>query len=179
MIFLSSTTKATLDLAKEWVVLLGDKVERDGEAERADGLKSKYFIAVHGEYKIVCVDSGNNTVTILGDLSLPKDFQEKLKKDKDQKKVEKLFKIVAGELLCRRSAYSFIPPNQLVPHTIRISQLIRINETDYSSFNRFSDGIQEIINALVMTMLILQTSVPLTSGSENISGSSFHDGMYG
>jgi hypothetical protein len=177
MIYLSSTIKTTLELAKEWVASLNGKYVSEGEAVREDGFKSKYFIFQHGQFKLVCVDGGKDTISIIGDISLDKGLRDKLEKEKDKSKVDKLFKIIVGQLLCGRTVYEFIPQDA-VPEIIRISQRLRILETDNSSFNRLADAIQEVVNSLVMTLIILQTSAPSMSGSESVKSSSFHNGMY-
>jgi len=69
-------------------------------------------------------------------------------------------------LLIGRSAYVFVPPEN--PRDILIYQRIRIASADDHAFNRFSDAVQEVINATILTARVINGAkfsvVPGTQG---------------
>ncbi len=134
------------DLARKWAKELGFAVS-DGEEPRSLILKGA------GVSPGVVVKDG--TVTVSCGLII---------EDREEtKKPEKLVHLLTG-----RSAFVFVPPEN--PRELVVYQRIKISVSDPSTFNRYSDAVQEVINATLLTAKVLTGNVK--------SGLRLPEGMY-
>jgi hypothetical protein len=161
---------AQIELVRRWATMLGNTVEST-TMTNALGVSAPGLKIQHGNTGLAAVEV-NGVVGVMAMLGIDPALRA-LVRGLSQEIQERMLSLV-------RNTLSETPRNgwTLFPTTvsrigdleaIQIVQLLRVEETDISSFNRLSDAIQELATATVRVQAVYGTVVPSSAGPKTPS----------
>jgi len=134
---------------------LDNIIDSEVELEKPDGTKAPGLLISHGQHKILIAVEGLDYITINYRIDLLEADQDKLSRMDSQEYV-KLTNIIKRALIAGKSGFNFaLRTGTDIIKSISIVQRMKVAQTDPSTFNHFSDSMQEIVNEGFMVAMIL------------------------
>ena len=144
-----------MDLIRRWSLQLDNTIDSEVMLEKSDGSKVPGLLISHGQHKILIAIECQDYLTITYRIDLMEADQEKLSK-MDSQEYQKLTNIIKRALISGKSGFNFVLKTGTdIFKSIMIVQRMKVSQTDPSTFNHFSDSIQEIVNEGFMVAMIL------------------------
>jgi|GEM_PF-2392398 len=157
-----------MDLIRRWSLQLDNTIDSEIELAKPDGSKVPGLLISHGQHKILIAVEGQDYITVTYRIDLLETDQDKLAK-MDSQDYMKLTNIIKRALIAGRSGFNFaLRPKTDIIKSIIIVQRMKVSQTDPSTFNHFSDSIQEMVNEGFMVAMILGATFR-ESGAQSIS----------
>ena len=164
-----------MDLIRRWSLQLDNTIDSEIELEKSDGARVPGLLISHGQHKILIAIEGLDYVTLTYRIDLAETDQEKLSK-MDPQEYLKLTSIIKRALIAGKSGFNLLlKEGTSIFKSISIVQRMKVSQTDPSTFNHFSDSIQEIVNEGFMVAMILGATFRESKGQ---SISSAPESMY-
>lgn len=143
-----------LELAEKWAMGMGCQTARitatlpDGTVEPALSIK-------RGQFVIFCKEQ-SGALLLLAILEIPSESRSRLRMLDKPTKDKLLTALKLAIMQNERTGFSLFPEDiQSVDELQKfsLSQIVRLSESDTSSFNRFADAIQELTTGIVRSMM--------------------------
>jgi len=167
----STQAPSVLLLADRWAKAMG-KSTKVVDVQDADGGIVPVLVVMHGD-KPVLVRSRGECVSIFLLMDIPKDIADRIHRYPGHVQ-KRVLAALRYELLSHaRTAFALRPePLGSIAELqrIRVEQLVRISEDDPSSFNRYSDAIQEIVTTTARVFSVLAPVLPTGGDAHRADG---------
>jgi len=148
---------------------------RDSQGEEHDIL-----VIFHGDKTVFARQDGEYIVLFVK-VDMTNEWKEKIRTISDETRKMILNQILSMWMMSRNTGFAMhpVPVNDIKDLSFFIlEQIMILKESDVSTINRFSDGIQELVSITLHTMIILNTIMPPVQNEPVTSSPSSPDGMY-
>lgn len=153
-----------MELLRRWVLQLENTIDSEVELEKVDKTKIPGLLISHGQHKIFIAIEGIDYISVTYRIDLSEEDQGKLARMPAQDYM-KLSSIMKRALIAGKSGFTFVlKEGTNIIKSIIIIQRMKISQSDPSTFNHFSDSIQEIVNEGFMVAMLLGATFQESAG---------------
>ncbi len=149
------------------------------KGKNPQGEEQDILVILHGDKSILARQDGEHLVLFV-QINMADEWKAKIKTIPDDTRKMILNQVMSILLMSKNTGFAMhpIPVKDIKDLSFfTLEQILILKETEISTINRFSDGIQELVSLTLHTMIILNTIMPYQSEPVTSTPSS-PDGMY-